>query len=808
VVAPIPDGSFINRVGSTLSLGTALGQLEVTVCTPRIVRVRLAPDGRPAPPSYLAPRAWPPVDFAVQPASGPQARSAIETGSLVVEVETNPVCLAFADSSGHVMLRAPVEDEGRRETVGFGPAPSLPAAMEGVPQGEATACRRVYARFEPLGEQHFYGLGEGGRQFDRLGSARQLWNSHVGHGPGADIGVPLLLSSRGYGLCFDNTSDAWMAIGRSDGGNRLLYCADHGHLDWYYLAGGDLRGLLNEVAELLGRAPLPPRWALGYLQSTRHFTHTAELLRLPRTLREKRIPCDGLIFLSTYGDAQGWNRGVGHLEFHPELWPRPAAMLAEIRAQHFHVITHEYPVLHEDSPLFADANAQCFLLADGYARATPAGRPTTSFQEGQRYVDFSHPAARCWWWAQHRQLADLGVAGWWLDGGEGPAATVALHGGDGLALHNLYDRLRQQAFADGEAEDYPDRRVFLLCRSGAAGMQRDGAACWSGDINNTFATLEAQVPLGLNTGLSGIPYWGTDIGGFFHPVPESGELYARWFQFGAFCPIFRAHGWVWREHVPWAHGPAIEAICRRYAELRYRLLPYTYTLAWQAHSLGLPLMRPLVMNYPHAPQTWELGSQYLWGDDLLVAPVTRAGASSWPVYLPEGSWYDFWTQTRYAGPGGVSVEAPLDRLPLLVRAGAILPLGPPVQFADERQLDEVTLLMYPGGRSRFVLYEDDGHTNAYRQGHYALTPLDCAAGRESITVHIGEPTGDRSQIPSGRVYIAQVLTNPPRRVTLAGVGALPRRGHGDEAGPCWWHDGRHFTYVRLPVPHASVTIER
>jgi alpha-glucosidase len=219
-------------------------------------------------------------------------------------------------------------------------------------------------------------------------------------------------------------------------------------------------------------------------------------------------------------------------------------------------------------------------------------------------------------------------------------------------------------------------------------------------------------------------------------------------------------------------------------------------------------MRPLVMNYPHDPQTWELGSQYLWGDDLLVAPVTRAGATSWPVYLPEGSWYDFWTQTRYDGPGGVSVDAPLDRLPLLVRAGAILPLGPPVQFGDERQLDEVTLLMYPGGRSRSVLYEDDGHTNAYRQGRYALTPFDCAAGRESITVHIGEPAGDRSQIPSGRVYVVQVLTNPPRRVTLAGVGELPQRGHGDEAGPCWWHDGRHFTYVRLPVRHANVTIEQ
>ena len=168
-------------------------------------------------------------------------------------------------------------------------------------------------------------------------------------------------------------------------------------------------------------------------------------------------------------------------------------------------------------------------------------------------------------------------------------------------------------------------------------MQRFGATCWSGDINNDFATLEAQVPLGLNTGMSGIPYWGTDVGGFFHPIPESGELYARWFQLGAFSPVFRSHGWVWREHVPWAHGSEVESICRHYAELRYRLLPYTYTLAWQAHQLGLPLMRPLVMNYPDDPRVWGLGHQFLWGDDLLVAPVTREGATTWPVYLPAGA---------------------------------------------------------------------------------------------------------------------------------------------------------------------------
>lgn len=776
------NGFGVAREGSTVRLATDQGQLELTACTSRIVRVRLMLEGQPSGPSYVVPRDW--AGASLDLVEGEPLR--ISTGELVVRVAMDPIRIQLEDSRTGVLLREPAAG-------GIG--------TEGV--GDRSSPRRLRARFELSDEQHFYGLGQGGQQFDRLGGVRQLWNTHIGHGPGSDMGIPLLLSNRGYGLFFDNTSEATLAVGRSDGGLQLVYTAEAGQLDWYVLLGADLRGVMNEVAELLGRSPLPPRWALGYHQSTRHFDDTAELRRLPRTLREKAIPCDALIFLSTYGDALGWNRGVGHLDLQAELFPEPAALIREMREQHFEVVTHEYPVLHEESPLFAEADEKCYLLAEGYDRPAPTVGPTTNYRAGQRYLDFSNPAVREWWWSQHRHLRDLGVAGWWLDGGEGPPATSELQGGDGTLLHNIYDRFRHQAFAEGEAADRPDQRPVLLCRSGAAGMQRFGAGCWSGDINNAFATFEPQIPLGLNTGMSGVPYWGTDIGGFFHPVPESGELFARWFQFGAFCPLFRSHGWVWREHVPWAHGPEVEAICRRYAELRYQLLPYTYTLAWQAHTLGLPLMRPLVLNYPDDPRVWELGSQYLWGDDLLVAPVTREGARSWPVYLPEGGWYDFWTHRRYDGPGGVALDAPLDRLPLLVRAGAILPIGPIVQHTEERPLDEVTLLVYPEGTSRFELYEDDDRTNAYRGGRYALTPFECAAEPGGTTIRIGEPTGDRSLIPTGRSYTLQVRADRPRQVTVESYGELPNLVDPSEAGPGWWHDGQ-FAFVRLPRQSAAV----
>jgi alpha-glucosidase (family GH31 glycosyl hydrolase) len=779
------DPARFRRHGSTLRFPGADPAASMTVLSSRIVRVELAPNGQAparfsesAPPCFVQ-REWAPAPFDL--VDGNPVRLA--TPDLRIEIATAPLRIAFLDPRGEWLLREPAD------------------------AGMSADGARLRASFVFSGEQHFYGLGQGGGAFDRLGTTRQLWNTHLGHGPGSDMGVPLLVSNRGYALFFDNPGDATIAVGRSDGGVRIAYTAETGRLAWYFLMGGDVRGVMREVAELLGYPPLPPRWALGYLQSTRHFRDTAELRQLPRTLREKRIPCDGLIFLSSYGDARGWNRGVGHLEWEPDLWTDPAAILKEARAQHFEVITHEYPVLHEESPLFAEADARGFLLAEGYERAGPAG---ANYRQGQRFLDFSDPAAGAWWWSAHRALAELGVAGWWLDGGEGPPASAVLHRGSGRLLHNIYDRFRHEAFAAGEAADRPDQRVFLLCRSGAAGMQRFGATCWSGDINNDFATLEAQIPLGLSTGLSGVAYWGTDVGGFFHPIPETGELYARWFQLGAFSPIFRSHGWVWREHVPWAHGREVEAICRRYAELRYRLLPYTYSLAWQAHTLGLPLMRPLVMNYPDDPRVWGLGHQFLWGDDLLVAPVTREGARAWPVYLPAGAWYDFWTGARHEGPGGITVDAPLDRLPLFVRAGAIVPMGPVVQHSGERPLDDVTLLIYPGdaGRgpgavSRLELYEDDGRTHAYRRGRHALTAIECATGAGAVTVRVGEPAGDRTVVPARRSYLLEVRMGLPRAITLEGSGPLPRRT-GPDQGTGWWADARGVVNVRLPdQPTAS-----
>ncbi len=659
----------------------------------------------------------------------------------------------------------------------------------------------VLVRMQIIGEQHFYGLGEGGPQFDRLGAVRRLWNFQVNRGQGADIAMPLLLSNAGYGVFYDSSATATLAPGDAADGAWIEYRSEAGPLDLYFIVGAGLRQVLGDVATLLGPATMPPRWALGYMQSSRHFADAAEVRDLATQFRTKRLPCDALIFLSSYGDAKGWNRGVGHLEFEPDLFGCGDETLSGFREQHFQVITHEYPVLHEASPLFAEAERNGYLLDAAYPRLASPYPGAAVYKDGQRLIDFSRHEARSWWWQSHRHLVGLGVAGWWLDGGEGPAESVSLHEGSARVLHNRYDLLRQQAFAEGEAADRPDARPFLLCRSGGPGMQRYGATPWSGDINATFAGLELQIRTGLNVGMSGVPPWGTDTGGFYRVGVDDPELFVRWFQFSAFCPIFRGHGFVWRQHLPWSHGEEVERICRRYLELRSRLMPYTYTLAWQAHHLGLPMMRPLVLNYPDDPNVWDLGTEYLWGDDILVAPVTRKGATQWTVYLPEGVWHDFWTNEAHQGPGGVTVPAPLDRLPLFVRAGAMIPLGPVKQYDAEPVADDLVVLVYPHGQTSFDLYDDDGYSNAYLNNGHAVTDLSCIADARGCVCRVSRRPDSTSLVGSGRSYLFQIFVpRSPGQVLIEDVdGAAP-------AGPSWWYDGV-FLFVRTGGCQSSVRVD-
>jgi alpha-glucosidase/alpha-D-xyloside xylohydrolase len=394
-------------------------------------------------------------------------------------------------------------------------------------------------------------------------------------------------------------------------------------------------------------------------------------------------------------------------------------MVEDLHGQHYKVVLH---VVIEGRRMSGTVHDPC--TPD---KAVPSGRNADNRWPEDRAVP-------CYW-PYHKPLFDLGVDGFWPDQG------------DGLDAPSRLARIRM--YWEGPQLYRPNQRPFALHRNGYVGMQRYGAFLWSGDVYSTWETLKTHVPVAVNTGLSGIPFWGTDIGGFV-PTPEyTGELHVRWFQFGTFCPSFRAHGRTWHLRLPWGwntgtlgheelrltsggtyaggaghpdpselRNPQVEPIVRKYLELRYRLLPYTYTAARECCDSGLPLMRALWLHHHDDPQAVARGDQFLWGRDILVSPVVEKGATVRRLYLPKGAWFDFWTGEKLEGGREIERTVDLETLPLHVRAGAIVPMGPVKEWVDQPVDGPLTVTVYPGADGAFTLYEDDGRSFDHRKGEF------------------------------------------------------------------------------------------
>jgi alpha-glucosidase (family GH31 glycosyl hydrolase) len=594
------------------------------------------------------------------------------------------------------------------------------------------------------GASPLFGLGEGGPQFDRRGSIDLMRSGQGAYKlatHGGRVPIPWIIGSSGWAIFFHQPHGAFDLSGpegkfqpASIGGATLP-------LDLFFVASPDPATILSEYARITGHPEMPPLWALGYQQSHRTLASREEVLAEAKTFREKRLPCDALIYLGTGFCPSGWNTENGSFVWNSRVFPDPKEMLEELHKGHFHAVLHA--VILSDK-LSGTVHDRCDLAR------------------------FDEAEASCYWDA-HRKSFAMGVDGWWPDEGDplDPASRL----------------VRNRMYWEGPQTDRPNERPYSLHRNGYAGMQRYASFLWSGDVYSTWETLKTHIPIALNTALSGIPYWGTDIGGFV-PTPEfTAELYLRWFQFGAFCPLFRCHGRAWKLRLPWGwntgdpgpteinnyHGAAIpdssqlhdarvEVICRKYLELRYRMLPYLYSTVFECVTSGMPVMRPLWLHFPGDPKAVACGDEYLWGRNLLVAPVVEKGAITRQVYLPHGAWYDFWSGERLEGDREISRPVDLETLPLYIRAGSILPLGPVKQFTSETVDGPISVSIYPGADASFLLYEDDGTSFNYRNGEwmgiqmmwndtYRLLKLDLASGSRMllpkprpITVHLGEAT--------------------------------------------------------------------
>lgn len=748
--------------------------LQVEAVADGVVRVRRSRGATPESPSpaVLPDRGGPDARWAVR-----DGRLSLHAGALSVELDSRGL-LSFRDAAGVVILR---EQEVRVSSGG--------------------AQRLVFASLP--GEQ-YYGLGQkvrgpddtslrwNGRQrtFGPLGNAREKTCPVPGQGNG-NTTIPLLHSSAGFGLFLDNHyRHTWDF---TDAG-RWSVEADQGEHRYYVFLGPDAGAVLARYTALTGRPPMPPRWALGLLQSRFGYRSWDEVEETARRLRAAGIPADAIILdLYWFGGVPhfGGRRRIGSLEWDREAFAGARERIARLRTMGFRVMLIEEPYVDAELPVHREA------AEDGHLATLPGGGPARLARwwgEGG-IVDMTRAATRRWWWRRHLPLMEDGVAGWWMDLGEPDTydESARYAGGAHPDVHNVYAMEWARALAEGHERDFPADRQFLLTRAGYAGIQRYGAAVWSNDVMTGFDWLAPQVATGLNIGLSGIPWWGTDVGGFIGPV-ASPELYVRWFQFGAFCPVFRPHGQD-RPTAPFEFGPEAEAICRHYARLRYRLLPYLYTAAREAHDTGLPPMRPLTLAFPDDPVVGDLGAQYLFGPSLLVAPMLHEGTER-NVYLPDGRWVDFHTGEVFTGPTWLRrYPAPLERLPLFVRAGAILPLGPEMEHTGERPLDELTLRIFPGvAPSYYTLYEDDGHSTGYLQGQSARTRISLRPHAGGFTLELAPLEGSYRGMTLHRDLTVELpCASPPGQ--LRAHGRLLPYGEGS---PAWTYDAeRRWLVIRL-----------
>jgi alpha-D-xyloside xylohydrolase len=516
--------------------------------------------------------------------------------------------------------------------------------------------------------------------------------------------------------------------------------------------------MIGGYRKLTGAAPLFPLWAYGYWQSKLAYTSQSELLAVAAKYRELHIPIDNIVL-----DA-GWETEFGSREFNPQF-PDPSEMVQTLHDEHIHMMASVWPLFQPGTATF-DQMLEGNFFIDGSDNHDPAYFP------GARIYDAFNPGARKLYWKQIKtSLFDRGVDAFWMDSTE-PAdfyaeergsilagATTAM--GDGSAIENSYPFMTTKAIYDGQRATTDRQRVFILTRSAFLGMQRNAAAAWSGDIATNFETLRRQIPAGLNYSMSGLPYWTTDIGGFLGgntDDPKYRELFVRWFQYGAFCPIFRVHGTrTNNQNELWSYGPRAQRILTLYDRLRYRMLPYLYTLAARTTFEGYTPMRALAFDFPMDHNALDISDQFMLGPSLLVAPVTNAGAVNRSVYLPAGAdWYDFWSGTKFAGGKLVLRRTPLSIMPLYVRAGTILPLGPAVEYTGQAPDAPIELRIYPGSDATFKLYEDDGITYDYEKGSYSWIPIRW--NDRSKTLTLGAREGSFPGEPSTRTFRIVVVS--------------------------------------------------
>jgi alpha-D-xyloside xylohydrolase len=778
--ASIPVQSF-HKDADGVTLAMSPGKMKLTVCSDSIVRVLYSPTATlPAGQDFVVANHWQPVSFKVADAGG---KITVSTRKLKVAVDKATGAAAFSDASGNLLLAEPAAG-GKTMTA---------ATVNGESsfQPEQT--------FTSPADEFIYGLG----QFQEgvwnwRGMPQQLRQLNT------QISIPMIVSSRGYGLLWNNasltefnpadtqvtltnksgaftTTDAgdyvffvkdgdrrsligvqvngqtvaaitnmWVpytlsgkialpanttcSVNLLGGGDQAKVCvrplgdtttfrSEVGDaIDYYFFYGPNADEIIAGYRLATGDAPLFPKAAYGFWQCRERYSSQAQMLAAARQFRLKQIPVDFIV-----QDWQYWgNHGWGAYQWDLKNYPAPAKMIAELHTNHFKYMISVW------------SNPQGIV---GKALAAT----TNGLIPRSEWMDVFNPAVRALRWEYMGQaFFGIGADAWWQDatepGDDGNSVSgVQCFAGSANRVRNSYPLFANQATYEGQRATDASKRVVILSRSAYPGQQRYAAAAWSGDISGDWLTFARQIRGGLNFSLTGLPYWTTDTGGFFHPQnqytsPDYNELLTRWFQWSTFCPILRIHGFGTSTEI-WNWLPQTQTNLMAFDELRYRMLPYNYSVAWKITGERYTPMRALVMDFPKDDKVRAIADEYLFGPAFLVSPVTEPQATRRTVYLPAGTkWVDFWTGETFAGEKTVTANAPVSILPLYVRAGSIVPLGPVMQYATEKPAEPIELRVYRGADGRFTLYEDEGDNYNYEKGQYVTIPFEWNEARQTLAI--------------------------------------------------------------------------
>ena len=707
---PISRRRWLKRVGAGatilpqlqgqpagLAIGGRAAEIQITPVSARTVRISMVPveSGKATPlPDDGSLISIPTAGMR----SFRDARSqTLKAGDLRVQIAPSPLTLTVQNAKGEAVQNIAIDGATGKVSFETGGTPLL-------------------------------GLGQGGPQFDRRGITDQMRSGQGGYRlatHGGRVPVQLAIGTSGWAIFIHQPLGAFDLTGKR---GVLQPASPEGVLpiDLFVIESKDPAVIMAEYAKLTGLPEMPPLWSFGYQQSHRTLGPPEEILQEARLFREKKLPCDAMIYLGTDFCPNGWNTHNGEFTWNSKAFPDPKHAIDDLHAEHFKVVLH---TVIEGRKMTGTVHDACT------AAPLPSGRTPDNRWPPDRQVS-------CYW-PVHKPLLDLGIDGWWPDQGDGLDAASRL--------------ARNRMYYEGTQMYRPNERVYALHRNGFAGMQRFASFLWSGDVQCTWETLKTHVPVAVNTGLSGIPFWGTDIAGFIPTKDLTAEFYVRWFQFSAFCPLFRAHGRTWKLRLPWGwntgdpgpietpniippeselHNAAIEPICRKYLNARYQMMPYLYSLVRESTQTGMPILRAMWLHYPDDAAAVARGDQYLWGRDVLVAPVVEKGAVSRQVYLPRGAWYDFWNGERMEGGREISRKVDLETMPVYVRAGAILPMGPVKQYTEEKVDGPLTIQIHPGADGSFLLYEDDGKTFNFRRGEWMGMEMAWSDGRKTLTARL------------------------------------------------------------------------